>query len=138
MNISDLAATNMSNIIDSMFDDDSMGVLLDPIAMGQAINATASPAPTVPIYRGFLFLLGSSFLWGSNYVPVKHFETGDGMFFQFIVCIGIWLVGFIVFWLRQFPKFYALPLLGGFLWSVRMLKILLIVLRIKKDIKLKG
>lgn len=74
-----------------------------------------------PIYTGFLFLIGSSFLYGSNYVPVKQYETGDGMFFQFVLCIGIWLVGFIVYWCRHFPKFYALPLIGGFFWAVNVL-----------------
>lgn len=72
---------------------------------------------TLPSYTGFFFLICSSVLYGSNYLPVKQYETGDGMFFQLMTCIGIWLVGFFVNIARNFPKFYPLPLLGGFLWS---------------------
>jgi hypothetical protein len=59
------------------------------------------------------------------------------MFFQLVLCIGIWIVGnynvylskslenlvcililgSIVSWTRDFPKFFALPMLGGFIWS---------------------
>lgn len=63
-------------------------------------------------------LVSCSFLWGSNYVPVKQYETGDGMFFQMILSLGIWTVGMMVHWFRNFPKYYALPMLSGFLWSV--------------------
>lgn len=69
-------------------------------------------------FVGFIILVISSFLFGSNYIPVKQFKTGDGMFFQLILCIGVWLVGFVVYCFRNFPKFYAMPLFGGFLWAV--------------------
>ena len=36
-------------------------------------NATHN---SLPSWSGFLFLLGSSFFWGSNYLPVKQYETG--------------------------------------------------------------
>lgn len=26
--------------------------------------------------------------FGSNFIPIKKYETGDGMFFQFVVCTG--------------------------------------------------
>lgn len=84
------------------------------------MSTTTTSGPSLPAYTGFFFLLGASFLYGSNYLPVKQFETGDGMFFQLILCIAIWTVGFIVNWARDFPQFYALPMLGGFLWAVRI------------------
>ena len=31
--------------------------------------------------------------FGSNFVPVKRFETGDGMFYQWVMCIGVFLYG---------------------------------------------
>jgi hypothetical protein len=55
-------------------------------------NSTAN----LPEYSGFLFLVGSSFFYGSNFLPVKQYETGDGLFFQLILCIAIWTVGVIV------------------------------------------
>jgi hypothetical protein len=39
------------------------------------------------------------------------------MFFQLILTTAIWTVGFVVNAIRNFPKFYPLPMLGGFLWS---------------------
>jgi hypothetical protein len=39
------------------------------------------------------------------------------MFFQLILTTAIWTVGFIVNAIRNFPKYYPLPMLGGFLWS---------------------
>jgi len=54
--------------------------------------------------------------FGSNFVPVKKFETGDGMFFQWIMCTAIWLSGFAVHIYQGFPEFQPLAMLGGFLW----------------------
>jgi hypothetical protein len=30
----------------------------------------------LPAWSGFVFLFGSAFFWGSNYLPVKKYETG--------------------------------------------------------------
>lgn len=35
-------------------------------------------------------------LFGSNFVVTKKFPTGDGMFFQWVMCSGVFFVGFIV------------------------------------------
>ena len=35
-------------------------------------------------------------LFGSNFVVTKKYPTGDGMFFQWVMCAGIFVVGFIV------------------------------------------
>lgn len=80
-------------------------------------TAIAESNSTLPSWTGFLFLFGSSSLYGSNYLPVKAYDTGDGQFFQLLVCIGIWLVGFVLNIIRDFPKFYMLPMLGGALWA---------------------
>lgn len=66
---------------------------------------------------GYLGMVIASVFWGGNNLPVKHYETGDGMFFQLIVGIAVWSSGIIVHWIRGFPKFYAFPLLGGFFWA---------------------
>jgi hypothetical protein len=72
---------------------------------------------TMHTFVGYVYLLGSSLLWGSNFLPVKHFETGDGMFFQLIVGLAIWTVGLVVQVLRGFPNIYVLPVLSGILWA---------------------
>lgn len=45
---------------------------------------------------GFLAAAIAVVFFGSNYVPVKKFETGDGVFFQWINCSAIWIVGLVV------------------------------------------
>ncbi|CAF1067569.1 unnamed protein product [Brachionus calyciflorus] len=86
-----------------------------------------SNSTTLPTYSGFLFLVGSSFFYGSNYIPVKQYETGDGMFFQLILCIAIWTVGFIVNCIRNFPTFYPLPIFGGFIWATGNINTVIII-----------
>jgi len=54
--------------------------------------------------------------FGSNFVPIKKFETGDGVFFQWILCVTIWMAGLIVNCIRHFPPFQPIAMLGGFLW----------------------
>jgi len=39
-----------------------------------------------------------------------------GLFFQWVCCIAIWMVGFVLNGIRLFPQFYPLAMLGGFLW----------------------
>ena len=83
------------------------------------LSTTASGSTSnLPTWSGFLFLLGASFLYGSNYIPVKQYKTGDGMYFQLVLCSAIWTVGLVVYLARDAPTFYALPMLGGFLWAV--------------------
>lgn len=71
----------------------------------------------IAAHWGYISLVVAVFFYGSNYLPVKQYETGDGMFFQLILAIGIWLVGFVCNCIRQFPRFYALPMIGGALWA---------------------
>ena len=76
-------------------------------------NQISTVAPTsnaldLPEWSGFIFLIGCAFFWGSSNVPVKQFETGDGVFYQLIVCMSIWSVGFVVNAIRGFPNFYGL------------------------------
>ena len=79
--------------------------------------AVANATTTDYNWIGFVYLFGSSVLWGSSYLPVKHYETGDGMFYQLVVCLAIWTVGVAVHIIRGFPTFYALPILGGMFWA---------------------
>lgn len=65
----------------------------------------------------FFCLFTASIFFGGNYLPVKHYKTGDGYFFQLIVCIGIWLSSLVINWYKNNPKFYTLPILGGLIWS---------------------
>ncbi|KAK5864469.1 hypothetical protein PBY51_015708 [Eleginops maclovinus] len=55
-------------------------------------------------------------LYGSNYVPLKRIETGDGMFFQWVYCSAIWAVSIVGDIMLDSPKFHPFAMLGGILW----------------------
>ena len=54
--------------------------------------------------------------FGSNFVPVKTVETGDGVFFSWVLCSGIFFVGVIVNFAEGFPPFEPWAMLGGAIW----------------------
>ncbi len=133
----------------------ALALLLPPQqAAAEATDAAAAPAPAAPAapapaglapapgpsganagggtstLTGYLCALVSIIFFGSNFVPVKRFETGDGMFFQWVLCCAIWCVGLVVYAIRGFPTFQPLAMLGGAIWatgnimSVPIIKIL--------------
>ena len=74
--------------------------------------------PTV----GYIGIGLAVLFFGSNFIPIKKFETGDGMMFQFVVCIGkialflvnvgIWFVGLIAAIIRRCKLFDFQAILG--------------------------
>ncbi|KAK3801140.1 hypothetical protein RRG08_006860 [Elysia crispata] len=75
---------------------------------------------------GFVCVIIAVLVYGSNNVPVKKFSTGDGVFFQWVVCNGIFLVGLVV-QLIQNSKFFPLVMLGGFIWTTGNLTVVPII-----------
>eukprot|EP01127_Copromyxa_protea_P000410 TRINITY_DN10339_c0_g1_i1.p1 TRINITY_DN10339_c0_g1~~TRINITY_DN10339_c0_g1_i1.p1 ORF type:complete len:411 (-),score=79.90 TRINITY_DN10339_c0_g1_i1:26-1258(-) len=79
-------------------------------------------ATVEPHWSGYVACIAAGILYGSNFVPVKKYNTGDGLFFQWIMASGIWMTGFMVYVIRAgqadwvFPTFEPFALLGGFLW----------------------
>eukprot|EP01121_Diplochlamys_sp_Union-15-3_P019849 TRINITY_DN7578_c0_g2_i1.p1 TRINITY_DN7578_c0_g2~~TRINITY_DN7578_c0_g2_i1.p1 ORF type:complete len:343 (-),score=59.58 TRINITY_DN7578_c0_g2_i1:807-1796(-) len=65
---------------------------------------------------GFLGAIVATIGFGSNYVVVKKFPTGDGIYFQWLMCCAIWITGFAVNVVRNFPPFEPFAMLGGFFW----------------------
>jgi len=45
---------------------------------------------------GYICCLIAVLFFGSNFVPVKRFETYDGMFYQWVMCSAIWCFGLLV------------------------------------------
>lgn len=74
---------------------------------------------------------GSVVLFGTNYLPVKKYDVGDGFFFQWVLCIGIWLVGVCVDLIHPYssspPPFQPLAMLGGAIWCTGQLAVVTIV-----------
>uniref|UniRef100_A0A3B4CTU2 Transmembrane protein 144b n=1 Tax=Pygocentrus nattereri TaxID=42514 RepID=A0A3B4CTU2_PYGNA len=66
---------------------------------------------------GFLSCLVAVLLYGSNFVPVKKVNTGDGMFFQWISCAAIWVVGLVGDTLFRSSKAHPAAMLGGVIWA---------------------
>eukprot|EP01062_Namystynia_karyoxenos_P048567 TRINITY_DN3702_c1_g1_i1.p1 TRINITY_DN3702_c1_g1~~TRINITY_DN3702_c1_g1_i1.p1 ORF type:complete len:587 (+),score=186.97 TRINITY_DN3702_c1_g1_i1:75-1763(+) len=64
--------------------------------------------------------------FGSNFIPVKTHEAGNGIFFQWIVCCGIMFSGICVQLARR-STFHALAMLGGVLWCTGNLLTVLII-----------
>ncbi|XP_038647669.1 transmembrane protein 144-like isoform X3 [Scyliorhinus canicula] len=72
---------------------------------------------TLPLVKGFVATAIAVICFGSNFVPVKKIDTGDGLFFQWIFCTAIWVVSLVVHLIQQCPQFWPLTMLGGFLWA---------------------
>ncbi|KAJ8281144.1 hypothetical protein GJAV_G00064060 [Gymnothorax javanicus] len=84
-----------------------------PFALTKSGNSTNSTELTY----GFVSCIISVVLYGSNFVPVKKIDTGDGMFFQWVLCAAIWIVSLVVHLILQCPKFWPLAMVGGVIWA---------------------
>lgn len=82
----------------------------------------------LPSWSGYIGLGIATLFFGTYLIPVKKVSMGDGFFFQFIMCLcvvphnpssharAIWLIGFIVDGIREWPQFSAIAMIGGCLW----------------------
>ena len=68
------------------------------------------------IILGFLGVIIAVFFFGSNFLPLKNIKIGDGVFFQFCMCNGIFMTAIPVLIFQSFPPIHGLAILGGFLW----------------------
>ncbi|XP_071087066.1 transmembrane protein 144-like isoform X1 [Haliotis cracherodii] len=79
-------------------------------------NNSNGTTPDVPQYLGFISCAVSATFYGTNFIPVKKFETGDGMFFQWVLCNAIFIVGLVIQIVRT-SQFYSLVMVGGAIWA---------------------
>lgn len=75
--------------------------------------AAATGGGSVPVWVGFIGCLVASLFFGSNFVPVKQFSAGDGVFFQFVYCVTVYIIGLIVDLILNNQRTYPLVLIGG-------------------------
>ena len=87
---------------------------IDKSRCGEVCAAKGHSSKT---WIGYVGAIVAIIFFGTNFIPVKKFDTGDGMFFQWVLCVGIWLVGLVVNLIRHQPPFYYPALIGGFLWT---------------------
>ena len=64
-----------------------------------------------------LLILLPAFLLGINYVLLKRYNKGDGVFFQWLVCVGLWMCGLVVNIVQSPDQFYVFGIIGGVIWS---------------------
>ena len=100
-------------------DSDILSTITSEITAAVNVDATtvaaaaAASGGSVPVWIGFIGCLVASLFFGSNLVPVKQFSTGDGVFFQFVCCVTIYIVGLIVDLILNNQRYYPLVLIGG-------------------------
>ncbi|XP_045687075.1 transmembrane protein 144 isoform X2 [Phyllostomus hastatus] len=64
---------------------------------------------------GFISSSAAILLFGSNYVPLKKYNTG--MFLQWVLCAAIWLVALVANLILHCPKFWPFAMVGGCIWA---------------------
>lgn len=107
-----------------------MNTLLANITTTLLTNSSSSSSSSSPLisddaptankkeWFGFLGCLICVLGFGSSYVPVKKYVTGDGFYYQMFLGLGVWVVGLVVNNIQGFPKMEGIVLLGGAIWSV--------------------
>lgn len=79
-----------------------------------------TPSPTeaqeLNLGLGYVCCLISVLGFGSNFIPAKRVDTGDGFYFQWVMCCAIWMVSVLTQIALGNPKFEPFAMLGGFLW----------------------
>ncbi|KAK6746653.1 hypothetical protein RB195_000119 [Necator americanus] len=70
------------------------------------------------IVVGIAATVVSAITYGSTWVPVRWFDTGDGLYFQWLMCIGQTLFGTVVLGLSSWPPVFPLAMLSGVFFAV--------------------
>ena len=79
-------------------------------------NTTQSCTTDIGVKYSFILFI-PALLLGSNYVLLKRYNEGDGVVFQWVVSIGVWICGLVVYLIKPSPHFYPPAILGGVIWS---------------------
>ncbi|MFH4981940.1 hypothetical protein AB6A40_008649 [Gnathostoma spinigerum] len=69
-------------------------------------------------WAGIIAITLSCVLFGHEFLPLKFYKTGDGMFTQLMMGIGTTFVGFIVLAIEGFPPITPLVITGGVVWAL--------------------
>ena len=90
--------------------------------------ATIGSARSAMSAAGLACAIGAVVLFGSNYLPIKRYDVGDGLFFQFMLCAGIWFVGIVIALMRPAARsIEPLAAFGGMVWCTGQLSVPFIV-----------
>ncbi|KAI1712913.1 transmembrane family of transporters domain-containing protein [Ditylenchus destructor] len=67
---------------------------------------------------GFAGCLVTAICFSSMYVPIRNYNTGDGVFAHWMLCLGIFLSGFVINWINGLPQLQPLAMLGGTFFAI--------------------
>ncbi|KAF2076621.1 hypothetical protein CYY_002107 [Polysphondylium violaceum] len=67
---------------------------------------------------GYIGAIVASVFFGSNYVPVKNYPTGNGIGFAWVMSLGTLVSAYIAMFISKNYIFVPIGLLGGTLWSI--------------------
>lgn len=102
---------------------------MEPLLANLTANSTNSSSSSILLSSedsgnnqnalvGFVGCLICVLGFGSSYIPVKKYNTGDGFYYQMFLGLGIWIVGLCVNIVQGFPKVEGIVLIGGVIWSI--------------------
>lgn len=67
---------------------------------------------------GYIGVIVAAVGFATNFMVIKKWSPGDGMFFQLNMVVGIWLIGLIFhIAVRDSPPFQPFAMVGGALWA---------------------
>lgn len=106
------------------------------------VASTLNSTNVTQIAYGIAGNVAAVLLYGTNFVPVKRIETGDGkhsvclclldilkcspnlallcfpgLFFQWVFCAAVWVTSMVGDMTLQSPKFHPFAMLGGVIWA---------------------
>ncbi|KAK0394321.1 hypothetical protein QR680_000681 [Steinernema hermaphroditum] len=85
------------------------------------MTTTMSPADDVGLITtpavGYIATLISCCAFGFMFAPLRKFDCRDGFFVQWVECAVVFMFGFVINAIREFPKFNLVACIGGFLYA---------------------
>jgi glucose uptake protein GlcU len=69
-------------------------------------------------WKGYAAVAVAVLGFGSNFIPARKIEPGNGLYFQFFMSTAIMLAGFVVQMIRGNAIVYPYAMLGGMLWCI--------------------
>lgn len=95
---------------------------------GQEIQGVVSSSTnSSQLTYGYVACGVAVFFYGSNFVPVKKIHTGDGLFFQWVLCAAVWCTSLVANIILKSPAFWPLAMLGGAIWATGNITVVPIV-----------
>ncbi len=71
----------------------------------------------MPLFVGYIAAIACMLGWGSYFVPMKRVKNYDPIYYQTVMCVGIFLLSIVLtFFTRQFTFSYW-AILSGILWA---------------------